>query len=61
MVQAMLLHRRHQGRCTGGVRHTWGLPSCSVAVVKSRMSSTIWKASPRCRPYSNMAFFTCRA
>ena len=38
--------------------HTCGFPSCSVVCVKSRMSSTTWNASPKWRPYSNMAFFT---
>mmetsp|Transcript_6096 Transcript_6096/g.15542 ORF Transcript_6096/g.15542 Transcript_6096/m.15542 type:complete len:255 (-) Transcript_6096:344-1108(-) len=36
----------------------WGLPSCSSVCVKSRMSSTTWKARPRCLPYSYMSILT---
>ena len=49
---------------TGAVRlplaRSWpcGLPSCSVDCVKSRMSSTTWKARPRCLTYAYMASFT---
>uniref|UniRef100_A0A0A9DYD0 Uncharacterized protein n=1 Tax=Arundo donax TaxID=35708 RepID=A0A0A9DYD0_ARUDO len=43
---------------TGAVRFPFakslpaGLPSCSADWVKSRMSSTTWKESPRFLPYS---------
>ena len=44
----------------GGRSHitTCGLPNCSAVCVKSRMSSMIWNARPRCRPYSNILSLT---
>ena len=46
------------GCCARPSAPTWGLPSCSVDCVKSRTSSTIWNARPKCLPYSNIASFT---